>query len=296
MELRKLGEGLLLLPGSPATLLVPTDSGLTVVDPGYPAERSRDLIEAIFSLRRGNVTVVLTHSHSDHVAAVRGLVEAARATVLAPRLEVCAAESPELRGALTFGGRPPRGFIHSLEALPARVHGSFEAPTEVAGLQAIPTPGHSFGHVSFLASSDVLYAGDCVFGDRLLRSVVVPYHQDYAQALETLRSLEEQADSFRKLVPSHGPVVSGNRAHQIIQANIRALEELPGLAAQVTSGKPMSIEEVAARILKRGGAQVTPSSVILACVTLRSMVAHLMEQGLAVPSADERGVRWKLSL
>lgn len=47
---------------------------------------------------------------------------------MAPRLEVCAAESPELRGAVTFGGRPPRNFIHSLEALPVRVHGSFEAP------------------------------------------------------------------------------------------------------------------------------------------------------------------------
>ena len=214
---------------------------------------------------------------------------------MAPRLEVCAAESPELRGAVTFGGRPPRNFIHSLEALPVRVHGSFEAPAEVAGLQAIPTPGHSFGHVSLLAPSDLLYAGDCVFGDRLLKSVVVPYHQDYARALETLRSLEERADTFRKFVPSHGPVVSGRRAIRLIQANVRALEELPEMAVRVTLGRPMGIEEMATRLLKLGGAPITPSSVILACVTLRSMVAHLMEQGLATPVADERGVRWKLS-
>ncbi len=57
----------------------------------------------------------------------------------------------------------------------------------------------------------------------------------------------------------------------------------------------MGIEEMAARLLKLGGAPVTPSSVILACVTLRSMVAHLMERGLTAPVADERGVRWKLS-
>ncbi len=296
MELRKLGNGLLLMPGSPATLIVPTDSGLTLVDPGYPAERARDLVSAISALGGGDVTVVLTHSHSDHVAAVQGLVEAVGAKVLAPRLEVCAAESPELRGAMTFGGRPPRNFIHSLEALPIRVHGSFEAPAEVAGLRAIPTPGHSFGHVSLLAPSDLLYAGDCVFGERLLRSVVVPYHQDYAGALETLRSLEGNADTFRKLVPSHGPVVSGKRVSQLIQANIRALEELPKLAVRVTSGRPMGVEEMAARLLKLGGTPITPSSVILACVTLRSMVAHLLEQGLATPVADERGVRWKLSL
>lgn len=62
MQPRKLGEGLLLLPGSPSTLLVPTDSGLTLVDPGYPAERARDLVSAISALGRGEVTVILTHS------------------------------------------------------------------------------------------------------------------------------------------------------------------------------------------------------------------------------------------
>ncbi len=294
MKIRKLGEGLLLLPGSPSTLLVPTDFGITVVDPGYPAERSRELARLVSGLTGGETTVALTHSHSDHVAAVDGLAEATGARVIAPRLEACAAESPELRGSLTFGGRPPSDFIHSLQALPARVHETFRPPAEVAGLQALPTPGHSFGHVSYLAPSGVLYAGDCLFGDRLMRSVAVPYHQDYARALETLRELEGQVDSFRKVVPSHGPVVSGGRALELIEANLRALEDLPRLAREASSGRALGVEELAARVLRRGGADVTPSSVILACVTLRSMLSHLVDEGLAEAVADERGVHWRL--
>ena len=298
MELRKLGGGAYLLPGSPCTLILPTRDVVVVIDPGYPRERAKQILEAISGMLEGarEAAILLTHSHSDHVAAVSDLASATSSKVLASRVEACAAEHPGLRGSLTFGGRPPEGFIHSLEAVPAPVDEAFSPPAELYGLEAIPTEGHSFGHVSFLTDRGILYAGDCVFGERLLRSVVVPYHADYASALNTLDRLSGMMDSLEKVVPSHGPVVSGGRAKRLVEANLDALEALPRRAAEATRGRPMPVEQIAARILLGGGARLSPSSITLACVTLRSMLGHLMELGRAEVRASEAGVLWRLEV
>ncbi|MCS7102821.1 MAG: MBL fold metallo-hydrolase [Candidatus Korarchaeum sp.] len=285
--LKGLGEKSFILPGSPATLLIGSPSGFYVVDPGYPEER-RTQIEG-----QGRIeSVLLTHSHSDHILAAKGL----RSTLgtYAPLHETPFLESAELREATTFGGYAPWDLIFHVEAASVHVDNPFRLPFKLDYLEAIALPGHTFSQVGYLTERGILYAADSFFGDKLLKRVVIPYFLDFETALRTLEWLQNQARDFEKIVPSHGPIVEGKRASELIEVNIKALESIREKAISVLRAKELTVEELTFRILAEGGAELTPSSLILGAVTLRSLLSRLYERGLAEANISERGIVWRV--
>ncbi len=281
---RKIGKGLLVLPGSPSTLLVPTDQGYYVIDPGSKADR----VEAI--QQAGDVRgVLLTHMHSDHVLAAENL--SSREGVYAPFLEACGVESEKLRRAMIFGGSAPEGLVYHVKAVPVKVDRPFRLPFKVEGIEAIPLPGHTYGQVGFATEDGVLYAADSFFGDKLLENAVIPYYMDYQLALETLRTLRERARSYRKLIPSHGPVVEGKRAEDLLEMNIRALERVKDLVIKHLD-RPRGAESITYKILKDSGKEPNPSSIILSTVTVKSVLSYLYQEGKVDVKPSEEGLLW----
>ncbi len=286
--LKGIGKGIKLLPGSPSTMFVPWEDGLIVIDPGSSESRTAEI------RAQGKIkAVLLTHFHSDHVLAARGLES--ELGVHAPVVEACGVESVGLRRAVTFGGYAPEGLIYHVKAVSVRVDHIFRHPFRLGPVETVPLPGHTYGQVGYVANG-ILYAADSFFGDKLLRSAIIPYYQDYGTALETLRWLREHARDFRKLVPSHGPVVEGRRAEELLDFNIEVMEELPDKVMTELSPKSMTVEELTSRLLKGGGGKVTVSSIILSAVTIRSLLARLYEEGKVSAEASESGVLWKLNL
>ncbi len=285
--LKGIGKGIKLLPGSPATMFVPWEGGYYVIDPGSSESRAKD-IQAQGKIKG----VLLTHFHSDHVLAAKGLES--EEGIYAPVVEACGIESVGLRRAVTFGGYAPEGLIYHVKAVSVQVDHIFRHPFKLGPVETVPLLGHTYGQVGYLANS-ILYAADSFFGDKLLKSVVIPYYQDYGTALETLRWLREHARDYRKLVPSHGPVVEGKRAEELLDFNIEVMEELPDRLMTVLSSGPLTAEEITTRILKEGGGEVTVSSVILSTVTVRSLLARLYEESKVTAEASDRGVVWRLN-
>lgn len=283
--LKGLGNRAFILPGSPTTLLVGSPSGFYVVDPGCPEERRTRIEE------QGRVeAVLLTHSHSDHTLAARGLRSALGTH--APLHELPFVESPELREAMTFGGYAPWNLIFHVEAVPVQVDNPFRLPFKLDCLEAISLSGHTFSQVGYLTEQGILYAADSFFGDKLLRRVVIPYFLDFEAALKTLEWLRDQVGDFEKVVPSHGPVVEGKRASELIEANIRALESLRERVTSALRARKLTVEELTFRILAEGGAELTTGSLILGAVTLRSLLSRLYERGLVEAEVGERGILW----
>lgn len=285
--LRGLGKNAYILPGSPVTLLVKSSDGYYVIDPGSEIDR-RGEIETQGKVR----AVLLTHSHSDHVLAAVGLKS--ELGTFAPLHETPFIESPELREATTFGGYAPWDLIFHVEAAPVQVDHPFRLPFRIDEIEAVALPGHTFGQVGYLTDSGILYAADSFFGDKLLKSVVVPYFLDYETALKTLEWLRDRARDFEKLVPSHGPIVEGRRAVELLDFNITTLESLREKVISELK-QERGVEELAARILLSGGAEPTTSSIILSSVTLRSLLSRLYERGLVEVRPSDRGLLWKLS-
>ena len=98
MEFRKLGKGAFLAPGSPNTLVIPFDGETWIVDPGAYPDRGEELARGLDKGKRK--TVLVTHSHSDHLAAIPKPVELTNAVVACPYLESCSARSVEIRRAI----------------------------------------------------------------------------------------------------------------------------------------------------------------------------------------------------
>ncbi|MCU1439969.1 MAG: metallo-beta-lactamase [Rhodoglobus sp.] len=147
---------------SSAALLI-SDARVVIIDTGGPGYRAMwDVWLAADGLTRFDVSLVLaTHSHWDHIGAVDwfpharigiGADELAWAQGAAPADPYLA---PELVSALARSPRVDR----------------LENTDEVEGIQVVPTPGHTPGHLSFAVDTDrgrILVVGDAVKnGDEL---------------------------------------------------------------------------------------------------------------------------------
>jgi len=285
--LRGLGDGIQVLPGSPSTLFIPSSDGYYIIDPGSSEERRAD-IEAQGKIK----AVLITHSHSDHILAAKDL--RSELGVFAPLSETPFIESPELREATTFGGYAPWNLIFHVEAVPLKVDNPFRLPFNLDEVEAIPLPGHTFGQVGYVARG-ILYAADSFFGDKLLKNVVIPYFLDFETAMSTIEFLRDNAREFEKIVPSHGPIVEGKRAIELLEMNMRAMESIREKVISILRGRKMCVEALSARILREGGAELTPGSMILSSVTIRSLLSRLYERGIVDAEASEEGILWKLN-
>lgn len=141
----------------------------TLVDAGLPFSATYIRHWAETSCGGAPMAIVLTHGHFDHVSAARELADAWGVPIYAH-----SAEFPYLTGKESYpkpnvgagGGMMswlsplyPRGPVDLGDRLRALSEG--ELGEAMPGWQAIATPGHTPGHVSFFRPSDrLLLAGD----------------------------------------------------------------------------------------------------------------------------------------
>jgi N-acyl homoserine lactone hydrolase len=122
-------------------------------------------------------TVVLTHIHGDHID---GLPHVSGATVLAGEDEIAIARSPmgRLQRAVTRQPLPP-GFDPEPIALDGPALGSFPASKALTAdgrIVAVPTPGHTVGHIAILIvqpDHHVLIGGDTAYDQQQLQDLHV---------------------------------------------------------------------------------------------------------------------------
>ncbi len=182
-------------PATTTNCLIVGEERLYVVDPGTPDRAEQDRLCALLAEMRGEGRVVagvlLTHQHADHsggaaaMSARFDLEVRAHATTLA-----CLPAGLRLGPPIGDGERIALG----------------TAPDGSAGwhLEAVFTPGHARGHLSFAESRyGALIAGDMI--STVSTIVIDPpegHMRTYLQSLERLRALP-----MTTLYPAHGPAV-----------------------------------------------------------------------------------------
>jgi glyoxylase-like metal-dependent hydrolase (beta-lactamase superfamily II) len=154
--------------------------------------------------------IVLTHCHGDHTGEARRLKLATGATVVA--------------------GLGDQGVIEGREPYPEPVDRLFRAVfsgltrfsrLEVdravngreeleGGIVAVPTPGHTAGHIAVLALDlDAAFVGDLVWNLGSLRPSWRRVTQDRDRCAESIR--EVAAERVTRVIPGHGRAVSIDR-------------------------------------------------------------------------------------
>ncbi len=273
--MRKLDEGIFLYPGSPSTLIILENDGVILIDPGRGKERHKDLMRESRRMGVGIKAQLLTHAHSDHIEACRKI----NAPVYAHRFEFSIAESPILRELATFGSRVSGDEFKQYLTGELKVHAVFEWGDEPLGVKTIRLSGHSPGMTGFL-KGNVLYAGDSIFGDRLIKAVGIPYFTDYDEFLKSLEKVRDFAEKGYTIVPSHGPVVKGEKAIELTDFNIKRAREVESLVLE-SIATPKSVDEITLEVMEHYGVAATLSSITLNMIPVRAILNSLCRRGLA---------------
>jgi len=169
-ELVRRRDGTVARADSSVTLIETPEMNI-LVDTG--ATNPDEIVEAL-EARGGVDAVVLTHSHTDHVANAPALAEALRPDFYAGEEE--------------------------LDDLPvdAEPVTAFDSPE---GIEIIPTPGHTPGHVSVVIEDSLVIAGDaCPTPDNALERKPPALAVDPKAAERSLRKVLK----YPIVVPGHG--------------------------------------------------------------------------------------------
>jgi glyoxylase-like metal-dependent hydrolase (beta-lactamase superfamily II) len=189
---------------------------LTIVDTGQSGAAGRAL-RALGRMGRKPEDVrqiVLTHCHGDHTGALRRLREATGAAVIAGAEDV-----PVIEGGAPYPGPPDRVFSaiyanlrrFGRTAVDRVVKGREELD---GGLLAVPTPGHTAGHIAVLAPDlGAAFTGDLVWHLGPLRPSWRGLTQDPERCEESIK--EFAALRVERILPGHGPDVSGSRFQEL---------------------------------------------------------------------------------
>jgi len=287
VALQKLGDSTYLYPGSPSTMVVFSEGKAVLVDPGHGKGRHKDLKREVRKLGLGIKAQLATHGHADHVSVCPRI----EAPLFIHRLEFSIAESPLNREILTFGSKAPKGFLAFQFPGEVRVHAVFEWDDALFGLRALKLNGHSPGMTGFLHEGDgVLYAGDSFFGSRLIDSVGVPYLVDPELFKASIKELKDYAEKGYLIVPSHGKPVKGDDALELLNYNASRVNEVESLTLELLR-EPLSVDELAFRIVKYYGVEVTPQKLALNLVPVRAFIAELYNRG-AIRAEIDGGLKW----
>ena len=169
-----------------------------VIDPGDdPTELRLELA------RMGTKTagILVTHTDVDHIAGVAALAEGTGAEVWAPSGEVDALRAGETRGGMRV---PPHDPAHT-------VSGGDEVAVAGVTFEVLDVPGHSSGHVAFLADGQ-LFSGDLLFAGSVGRVDLAG--GDWETLLASVRSLLGRLPAETVIHPGHGPATTLGRELQ----------------------------------------------------------------------------------
>jgi hydroxyacylglutathione hydrolase len=181
--------------------------GDVLVDAGGKPDKRRILKQ----LRGHKVSAhALTHAHPDHQGASHAVCTELGIPFWVHRDDVEVAEKPELM----LQRQPPKPLnklMYRMFAGPAhKVDRVLEEGDEIAGFQALHTPGHAKGHISLWRESDrVLIAGDVLNTmhpftmKRGLREPLEVFTPDVAENRRSIKRLAELEPAL--LLVGHGP-------------------------------------------------------------------------------------------
>lgn len=149
------------------TYLLESDHGVLVIDPGSDWSKIETTLQEI---QKPVLAILLTHTHYDHIMSV----EAVRQHFNQPPLYVSEKEASWLQSPEdNLSGLPRHDDMVNIVVAPAEYTFELRKLYTIGNFSftVVPTPGHSWGSVSFIFSSEeTIFSGDALFKETIGRT------------------------------------------------------------------------------------------------------------------------------
>ncbi|GAA0331209.1 MBL fold metallo-hydrolase [Oceanobacillus oncorhynchi subsp. oncorhynchi] len=169
-----------------------------VIDPGGEPEK---IIAAIEKHQLNVRAILLTHAHFDHIGGLERVREFTNAPVYLHKAEWDWLGEPKLNGSAKLMGQPVTAQAADKELE--------EGPLEAGGffMEALHTPGHSPGSISFVFPEDnFAVCGDVLFQQGIGRTDLVDGDIDILE--HTVREKLYRLPEDLTVLPGHGPATT----------------------------------------------------------------------------------------
>lgn len=202
----KISDGVYLLDSTKGSYVyLVTGAETTLIDTGFPWGGKRIIKELdAFGIRPQDIKhILLTHHDIDHIGSVAMLQTLTGAEVWASKEDI-----PYIIGELDrYGFKKYLKYIFRVK-IPKAVN-PYVPGQKINGIEVIPTPGHTPGHVCLLFK-DVLFAGDLLENKKgSLMPYPPPWNWNDSMMLESVNKMSQL--HYKLVCPAHGePIERGN--------------------------------------------------------------------------------------
>ncbi len=267
-----------------------------IIDSGLNDTIARRVLRAVKDeLYSEVVAIVSTHGHADHFGAHAFVKKRTGATVLAPELEACIIEHPEMQPTLLYGGADPLDDLKNrfLQAEACGVDAIIDplAP-DILGVPVdiVPLPGHSLNQQGFVFDG-VFFCADAVFPKAAVEKYKLPYLFGLTKHLESLeRCLFVPCST---VVPGHGPIESA--IEPLIHLNRAVIDQACEHIVDMLD-QPATSDTICALLFRRMEVPVNKvQGYYLLRPTVMAYLSHLQRQGAIGFEVTSEQVLWRRS-
>ena len=254
-----------------------------VIDTGLDDDYGRRISKIIQQLGCSNTVIINTHSHADHIGGNRFLYNRLGLKIYAHPHETIFIKNTELMTTILYGAPPPRDLKTKLlypKPVPS-VENVYELPF-INKLDIIELPGHTPGMIG-LSYENVLFTADTFFNKKILDKYKIPFHFDNSRALESLKKLKSiiMNKKFKHIIPSHGEILSAEKALELIDYNIMVIENLREVVKNIIyENNRVRIEDLLSTLLSMYGVDVKGvGEYYLLKTCIKSYISWLRDNG-----------------
>ncbi|EJN93530.1 MBL fold metallo-hydrolase [Streptococcus ratti] len=182
------------------TYYLVNDQAVLVIDPGSNTD---EILKQIKSINKPLAAVLLTHAHYDHIMSL----DAVRQQFNHPPVYISEKEASWLGSPRdNLSGLDRHSDMEDIIAAPADFYFDYEKIYQLSGFtfKVVPTPGHSWGSVSFIFDDDqAVFSGDALFRETIGRTDLPTGNFD--ELIKGIRENLFTLPNHFQVFPGHGP-------------------------------------------------------------------------------------------
>lgn len=265
-----------------------SDSDVVLIDSGSDKSTGKIILKTLDTNGWKVKSVLLTHSHADHIGGNRVIQERTGCRIYASGIECAYSNFPVIEPALLYGSFPLEELrCKFLEAQSSNV---LPLTDEIlpSGFKVIKLDGHTTDMTGFLTPDGTFYIGDCLASEENLQKHPVTFITQVAPYISTLEKLIEfEAKCF---VPSHAPACSDIK--ELAEHNISKVHEISELIRSMCE-QPVSFENLLSKLMDYFTIPGNTVQYYLIGSTLKAYLNYLLETDKVSYHFEGTAMLWK---